>query len=110
MDLRHDANGPAQRAFRRMLDHYLKTGEWSPLLIADWRAAEDAADAIPEWLLDAQHDAVIAELDELADQEFGPLLVDVPLAAIPMDWTRIEDVPALAPYSSKIDEYQSRGA
>jgi hypothetical protein len=35
----------------------------------------------PEWLLDAQHDAVMAEMDELADAE-DQRLPDVPLAAI----------------------------
>lgn len=34
----------------------------------------------PEWYLDARHDAAIAEMDELADQDLAVFLPDVPLA------------------------------
>ena len=82
MDIRHAVNDAAQRAFRRMLEHHERTGEWSPALIRDWHAADAlclAVSDVPEWVLDANHDAVMAEMDELADAEGLP---DVPLAAV----------------------------
>ena len=77
---RHEANDAAQRAFRRMLEHHLRTGEWNTALVADYAAAEHAFDELPEFMLDALHEATHAELTELADAEGLP---DVPLAAIP---------------------------
>lgn len=69
MEIRH-TNGEGQRAFRRMLEHYLDTGRWAPHLIAEWRAAEDAEDEMAEWQLDAIHEANMATLDELHAAEF----------------------------------------
>lgn len=79
MDIRH-ANDTAQKAFRRMLEHHLRTGEWDAGLIADWSNAERVFDETPEWMLDAQHDAVMAEIEELADRDLGTFVPDVPLA------------------------------
>lgn len=78
-DIRHDADAAAREAFRRMLAHHLRTGEWNQALIAEWSEAEALVDAVPEWMLDANHDALMAAMDELADAEGLP---DVPLAAM----------------------------
>ena len=78
-DIRTKANADAQRAFRRLLDHHFAHGEWHPALLADWHAAEATFDETPEWLLDAHFDAVMSEMDELADAETDRL-PDVPLA------------------------------
>lgn len=73
------ANRTAREAFRKMLAHHFRTGEWSPELVADWHEAEDLFDQ-PEWLLDANHDAILAEMEELEDEEVQRL-PDIPLAA-----------------------------
>ncbi len=83
-DIREQVNTAAQRAFRRMLEHHERTGEWSPALMRDWHAADALHLAVldlPEWLLDANHDAVMAEMDELADAE-DDRLPDIPLATV----------------------------
>lgn len=82
-DYRHEANNAAQRAFRRMLENHLRTGEWNPTLVAAWNAAERDFDGLTEPELDALHEATMADLADLE-------ALDVPLAVFPFSWTPVE--------------------
>lgn len=46
--VRDQVNAAAQDAFRRMVRHYVQTGEWDRHLSAEWHAAEAVLDAIDD--------------------------------------------------------------
>lgn len=86
-EIRHEANRDAQRAFRRLLNDHLATGQWSARLTREWQDAEqllvdiDFLETLPEPVLDALHEAVMADMDDLRDND-PSWLPDIPLAAI----------------------------
>lgn len=108
-DIRHEANDAAQRAWTRLREHHSRTQRWHPILEREYLLAEqmvrdiEAFEAMPEHLLDALHEAMTDDLADRAELEDG--LPDIPLAlAVPMEWTRIEDV------SPQLAAYWNRGA
>lgn len=81
VDLGKMANDAAQRALHNANEHYYRTGRRSPALDAAYDAAErwvDSVTAQPEWLLDALHEATMADLDDLAAGYEAPLAIADP--------------------------------
>ncbi|MFZ2226181.1 MAG: hypothetical protein WAV64_01965 [Candidatus Moraniibacteriota bacterium] len=69
--IRDAANAAAQHAFRRLVTHYTRTGEWDRHLLAEYHVAEALLDLAEEMVSEALPDIPLARIVDLGDHYAG---------------------------------------